>query len=62
MSFCVDSTASEEQKVKNQKYDHLAELDYESQFFLCPPRLAFLAWDDFQARSRFARSTIPEDK
>ena len=26
------------------------------------PRLAFLAWGDFNARSRFARSTIPEQK
>ena len=25
-------------------------------------RLAFLAWDDFHARSRFTRSTIPEEK
>ena len=25
-------------------------------------RLAFLAWSDFHARSRFARSTIPEEK
>ena len=31
-------------------------------FSLFPPRLPFLAWDDFHARSRFARSTIPEDK
>ena len=27
-------------------------------FSLSPPRLAFLAWGDFHARSRFARSTI----
>jgi len=27
-----------------------------------PPRLAFLAWGDFHARSRFARSTIREGK
>ena len=27
-----------------------------------PPRLAFLAWGDFHARLRFARSTIPEEK
>ena len=26
------------------------------------PRLAFLTWGDFNARSRFARSTIPEQK
>ena len=25
-------------------------------------RLAFLAWGDVHARSRFARSTIPEEK
>ena len=31
-------------------------------FSLSPPRLAFLAWGDFHARSRFARSTIPEEK
>ena len=29
---------------------------------LSPPRLAFLPWGDFHARSRFARSTIPEEK
>ena len=26
------------------------------------PRLAFRAWGDFHASSRFARSTIPEEK
>ena len=31
-------------------------------FSLSLPRLAFLAWGDFHARSRFARSTIPEGK
>ena len=31
-------------------------------FSLCPPRLAFLAWGDFNAHSRFARSTIPDKK
>ena len=29
---------------------------------LFPPRLVFLAWGDFHARSHFARSTIPEEK
>ena len=29
---------------------------------LSPPPLAFLEWGDFHARSRFARSTIPEEK
>ena len=27
-----------------------------------PPRLSFLEWGDFHTRSRFARSTIPEEK
>ena len=31
-------------------------------FSLFPPRVAFSAWVDFHARSRFARSTIPEEK
>ena len=31
-------------------------------FSLFPPRLAFFAWGDFHARSRFARSTIREEK
>jgi len=31
-------------------------------FSLSLPRLAFLARVDFHARSRFARSTIPEEK
>ena len=31
--------------------------------FLSPPRVSpFLAWGGFHARSRFARSTIPEEK
>ena len=30
-------------------------------FSLSPPRLAFLVWVDFQARSRFPLSTIPEE-
>ena len=31
--------------------------------FLSPRRVSpFLAWVDFHARSRFARSTIPEEK
>ena len=31
-------------------------------FSLSPPRLAFLAWGDFHARSRFARSYYPRGK
>ena len=31
-------------------------------FSLFPPRLAFLAWRDFQVHSSFARSTIPEGR
>ena len=35
----------------------------QSLIFLSPRRVSpFLAWDDFHARSRFARSTIPEEK
>ena len=31
--------------------------------FLSPRRVSpFLAWGDFHARSRFARSTVPEEK
>ena len=29
---------------------------------LYPPRLAFLAWSGFHARSRFAPSSVPEEK
>ena len=31
-------------------------------FPLSPLRLAFLAWGDFHARLRFARSTLPDEK
>ena len=31
-------------------------------FSLSPPRIAFLAWGAFHARSLFARCTIPEEK
>ena len=31
-------------------------------FSLSSPRVAFFAWGDFHARSRFARSNIPEGK
>ena len=31
-------------------------------FSISPPRPAFLAWGDFHARSRFTRSTIPEER
>ena len=35
----------------------------QSLIFLSPRRVSpFLAWGDFHARSRFARSTIPEEK
>ena len=34
----------------------------ETRFSLSLPRLAFLAWGNFHMRSRFARSTIPEEK
>ena len=31
-------------------------------FSLSPPRLTFLAWGDFHARSRFAPTIIPKEK
>ena len=38
-------------------------LGREKMIFLSPRRVSpFLAWGDFHVRSRFARSTIPEDK
>ena len=41
---------------------HKDEIDQKKK--ILPPRRVspFLAWNDFHARSRFARSTIPEDK
>ena len=44
-----------------EKRRHAAGRD-KNHFSLSPPRVAFLAWGDFHARSRFARSTIPEEK
>ena len=36
---------------------------YHKKKILSPRRVSpFLAWGDFHARSRFARSTIPEEK
>ena len=57
--FLRDSRASETRaRVKitpREKRRHL--------IFLSSRRVSpFLAWDDFHARSRFARSTIPEEK
>ena len=38
-------------------------IDLLRKIFLSPRRVSpFLAWGDFHARSRFARSTIPEEK
>ena len=38
-------------------------LERKTIFSLSPRRVSpFLAWDDFHARSRFARSIIPEEK
>ena len=42
--------------------NHPTQERRDAHFSLSPQRLAFLAWGDFHARSRFARSTIPEEK
>ena len=38
-----------------------ATVSFSCHFSLSPPNLAFLVWGDLHARSRFARSTIPEE-
>ena len=38
-----------------------ATVSFWCHFSLSPPNLAFLMWGDLHARSRFARSTIPEE-
>ena len=38
-----------------------SERNADAQFSLSPPRLTSLAWGDFHARLRFARSTIHEE-
>ena len=39
-----------------------AAVSFWCHFSLSPPNLAFLVWGDLHACSRFARSTIPEEK
>ena len=52
-------TLQNQSAVKGQKLG----LCLQSLFFLSPRCVSpFLAWVDFHARSRFARSTIPEEK
>ena len=52
-------TLQNQSAVKGQKLG----LCLQSLIFLSPRRVSpFLAWGDFHARSRFARSTIPEEK
>ena len=51
-------TLQNQSAVKRSKIRALSVVPH---FFLSPPRLAFLAWGDFHARSRFARSTFPEE-
>ena len=53
--FLRDSKASETQVRVKITHARKARRGGES-------RLAFLAWGDFHARSRFACSTIPEEK
>ena len=52
-------------KIIQEKYRKSRENDLEknvSYIFLSPPRLTFLAWGDFHARSQFACSTNPQEK
>ena len=66
-----DSRASETQarvritpreKGETRRWERKTRDYRQSPSSLSPPRLAFLAWGDFHARSRFPRSTIPEEK
>ena len=58
--FLVHPHASgRENQHRRERLDAAAR---EKNFYLPPPRLVFLVWDDFHARSRFASSTIPEKK
>ena len=53
----------EDAKGKLQSDIQKLGLYLQSLVFLSPRRVSpFLAWRDFHARSRFARSTIPEEK
>ena len=52
--LCADLTRDITLKHRNLiLFVVISDLDYEGRF---------LAWGDFHARSRFARSTIPEEK
>ena len=52
-------TLQNQSAVKGQKAWALSVVPHIS---LSRPHLAFLAWGDFHARSRFARSTIPKER
>ena len=52
-------TLQNQSAVKRSKIRALSVVPH---FSLSPPRLAFLAWGDFHARSRFARSYYPWGK
>ena len=69
--FLRDSRASETQarvritpreKGETRRWESKTRDYRQSPSSLSPPRLTFLSWDDFHAHSRFARSTIPEEK
>ena len=57
-AFCRLFHSEREQRISSKAWT----LSVVPHFSLSQPRLAFLAWVDFHARSRFARSTIPEEK
>ena len=58
-STISESAESEIRKKKKKAADPLAHARKGDTRRLVSP---FLAWGDFHARSRFARSTIPEEK
>ena len=63
--FLRDSSTSETRarlKIAPREKGETRRGESNLNFSLSPPRLAFLSWGDFQACSRFARSTIPEGK
>ena len=61
--FISDSRASEMRThMKNHPTRERGDAAVSECFSLSSPRLAFFAWGDFDARSRFAPATIPEEK
>ena len=60
-----DSRASEARarvKITPREKGETQRGERKNEVTLSPPRLAFLAWGNFHARSRFTWATIPEEK